>query len=138
MDPLAALSVAASVVQFVDYGTEVLSKGYEIYKSADGVLAENLKLQEASKRLQCLTDPLQTLQSNDALKHICTRCVEVSKELNARLDKLKVPDGCEHKAWASLRKSLKSIWGRSKMEELKQKLGALAQELDTHVLFGLR
>jgi hypothetical protein len=41
MDPLTALSVAACVVQFVDYGTKLLSKGRELYKSADGALWEN-------------------------------------------------------------------------------------------------
>jgi hypothetical protein len=41
MDPLTALSVAAAVVQFVDYGTKVLSKAHGAYKAADGSFLEN-------------------------------------------------------------------------------------------------
>lgn len=58
MDPLSALSVAAAVVQFVDYGTRLVSKTRELYKSTQGALTTNIELEAASKRVQYLTTPL--------------------------------------------------------------------------------
>jgi hypothetical protein len=34
MDPVTALSVVTAIVQFVDYGTRVVSKGHEVYNLA--------------------------------------------------------------------------------------------------------
>ena len=64
MDPLSALSVAAAVVQFVDFGIEILVKGKELYESANGALSENIPIQAASERLQSLAGDLQTSLSH--------------------------------------------------------------------------
>jgi hypothetical protein len=42
MSPLTALSVAASISQFVDFGSKFLSSSRKLYQSADGTLRENL------------------------------------------------------------------------------------------------
>jgi hypothetical protein len=44
MDPLSALSIAASVVQFVDFGTRLLSGTREVYKSASGQTKDIVEL----------------------------------------------------------------------------------------------
>ncbi len=59
MDPFSALSVAASVMQFVNFGADILQKAKELHNSADGALSENLALQEGIERLQGLVDVLQ-------------------------------------------------------------------------------
>jgi hypothetical protein len=138
MDPLTALSVAASVVQFVSYGSELVSKSRELYKSAHGTLTENAEIEEASKRLQEMTAPLQGIQGDQILEQICSGCVEVSRELVQRLDNLKVPEDHRHKKWKSFRQALKSVIGKSKINEIKGRLHGFRMELDTHVLLGLR
>lgn len=42
MDPLSALSVAAPVLQFVDFGAKVVGAGYGIATSAHGANQENI------------------------------------------------------------------------------------------------
>lgn len=54
LDPLSALSVAASVVQFVDFARKIVSKGKQLYKSPGGALRENEQTETATKRLQDL------------------------------------------------------------------------------------
>jgi hypothetical protein len=44
MDPLTALSVATSVISFVDFGSRLLSKSRKLYKSSNRVLTENVDL----------------------------------------------------------------------------------------------
>lgn len=41
MDPFSAFSLASSVIQFVDFGIKLFSKGRELYKSGSGALFIN-------------------------------------------------------------------------------------------------
>jgi hypothetical protein len=61
LDPFSALSVAAAVVQFVDYGTGLISKAVEIYKSPDGEPEDVVALREMVTRLRILTTDITTL-----------------------------------------------------------------------------
>lgn len=74
MEALAALGLAAAVVQFVNYSTGLVSKGRQIYYSSTGALAENTEMEEASKRLQALTEPLQIPTEDEAIATICKKC----------------------------------------------------------------
>src|ERR1700683_780713 len=104
MDPLSALSVAAAVIQFVDYGAGIVSKGTQLYKSVDGALGENIELETASIRLQRLSSGVQgslsqarqdstqgsPTQVDQDLETICKECVTVSQELVDKLETLKL------------------------------------------------
>ena len=148
MDPLTALSVAACVVQFVDYGTKLLSKGRELYKSADGALSENIELEEASSRLNLLSSDLQKSlrgggqgpvnERDRALEAICNGCIEVSEDLTARLKKLMLPSDQKHRVWKSFTLTLKTVWSKENIEETAVKLAKLRSELDTHVILSIR
>jgi hypothetical protein len=148
MDPLTALSIAASVVQFVDYGTKLLSKGRELYKSADGALSENVELEGASSRLNLLSSDLQKSlrgggqgavnERDEALETICKGCIEVSEDLTARLKKLMLPSDQKHRVWESFKLTLKTVLSKEKIEEADLKLAKLRSELDTHVILSIR
>jgi hypothetical protein len=43
MDGLSALSVAASVAQFIEFGHSIVSKSNEIYNSAHGASIQNVE-----------------------------------------------------------------------------------------------
>ncbi|XMA15859.1 hypothetical protein WAI453_008650 [Rhynchosporium graminicola] len=47
-EALAGLGVAANVIAFVDFGTEVFTTGYQLGKSARGSLEEHQTLKEES------------------------------------------------------------------------------------------
>ncbi|KAH6987851.1 hypothetical protein BKA56DRAFT_281198 [Ilyonectria sp. MPI-CAGE-AT-0026] len=106
-----ALTVATSVIAFVDFSSKLLAKSRKIYKSAEGALTENvdielitsdlLTLSQSLKRQQPPTptqcgDPLYNIdafEDKKSLDHICERCVEIAEDLMRRLEKLKVqPD----------------------------------------------
>lgn len=55
MDPIAALSLAGNVAQFIDLGCKVFSMTGELYRSASGRLVEDVQLQSASEALSLLT-----------------------------------------------------------------------------------
>jgi hypothetical protein len=51
-DPLTTLGLASNIVQLISFTSDLISKGREISKSADGVLVENLELEAITSSLQ--------------------------------------------------------------------------------------
>lgn len=64
LDPLSTLSVAASVVQFIEFAGKIVSKGRELYKSSSGALGENERTETVTKRLHDLTAKLKSSLQN--------------------------------------------------------------------------
>ncbi|KAK0712238.1 hypothetical protein B0T21DRAFT_376227 [Apiosordaria backusii] len=58
MEPLSALSVAAAVVQFVDWGSRVLSESRHRYKSASGETLEELEVSQLCADLSSLSQKI--------------------------------------------------------------------------------
>ncbi|KAH6720326.1 hypothetical protein BKA61DRAFT_651802 [Leptodontidium sp. MPI-SDFR-AT-0119] len=136
MEALAALGLAAAVVQFVDFGSRLVSKGQQL--SHSGALLGNVEMEDTAKRLQVLVGPLQVSQGEDTIATICKACIEVSSELVEFLDRLKMPSGHPHKRWKSFRQALKSISSKEKVKDIKLRLDSLRGELDTHVALNIR
>ncbi|KAF7940040.1 uncharacterized protein EAE98_000167 [Botrytis deweyae] len=150
MDPITALGVAAAVIQFIDYSTGIALKGREIYKS--GELGANVKLGEATNRLQNLVEPLRSslhsgiqnapspspADADRALKDICTKCIDLSEELRGLLGSLKLNLSVKHPRLASFQQAVRAVWNEEKIQGLKSRLGDLRSNLETHVLVDLR
>ncbi|THV48832.1 hypothetical protein BGAL_0225g00100 [Botrytis galanthina] len=150
MDPVAALGVAAAVIQFIDYGTGLALKGREIYKS--GELGANAELGQATNRLQNLVEPLRIslhsefqnapssspADADRAIKDICTKCIDLSEELSGLLGSLKLNLSVKHPRLASFQQAVKAVWNEEKIQGLKSRLGDLRSNLETHVLVDLR
>jgi hypothetical protein len=157
LDPLSALSVAACVVQFVDFAAKIVSKGRDIYSSPDGVLEENSFAETVTIRLKEKANTVETsLRSADTitirsmkarsiaeardeqLKVITKDCSELCQALLDKLAGLKVPKGSEHRRWKSFRQALKTVWSKQEIENIAGKLKALRSELDSEVMEALR
>jgi hypothetical protein len=150
LDPMSALSVAASVVQFVDFTSKIICKGKDIYHSVDGVLPENSQNKTVTVRLLEITNELEkplvdigSLSDENQsqyhqLQHICKECSSISKELLRHLKDLEVPRGSKHRRWKSFRQALKSVWDKEGIDAMAKRLERLRNELHTQVLVGLR
>jgi hypothetical protein len=57
LDPFTALNIAAAVVQFVDFGSKILSDSYAIYKSSSTSEHEDIK--SITTDLATLTDRIR-------------------------------------------------------------------------------
>ena len=107
MDPFTALSIATSVVSFVDFGSKLLSNSRKLYKSTNGVLTENVDIDTITTDIATLVQGLRrklpqhrplsnppptsaSVEDDEALDLMCQRCVEIAEELMFRLDKLRV------------------------------------------------
>lgn len=100
MDPLTVLSIAAAIVQFVDFGTSLLSSAREAYKSASGqpqnvVQLNNLvdDLIRFSESIQEANDKARGTQNlynrtEESLLRVCADCLQTCTEIQAAVSNL--------------------------------------------------
>ncbi|TVY41183.1 hypothetical protein LSUB1_G001515 [Lachnellula subtilissima] len=150
LEALTALSLAATIVQFVDFSSKLLAKSHEIFVSVDGASIENNDLEAATKNLRDLGERLNkstvsrrgdtveaTSEPEVALIQLTTKCSAVARELLTVLDHLKVQPGSNRK-WKTFQQALKSSLKQSQVDEIKSRLQAMRQELSLNVLVSLR
>ena len=137
LESLAALSLAGNIVQFVDFGCRLFSKSRELYKSSDGVLAENAELENIANSLTALSKGLR-VESSQAerestdytnLKALAKDCGNIATELLEALRELKVKD--PHKKLECFRTALKRIWRSEKIEKISERLDRSGGRLTT-------
>lgn len=147
LDPFAALSVASAVVQFVDFGTKLISKGKEIYQSADGVLADHAEQAAISSRLAELSTRLSNSllffatgkklsPAEEALQEVTVECMQFADDFTGALNDLRVTGS--HRIWKSFRQALKSVWKKKEIEERLVKLDRFRQQIVIHLLVVMK
>ena len=117
MDPLTALSLAGTIVQFVDFGRTLITDARDLYTSSSGTLTANEELELVTADLQALVlQLLKSFCSADAnvfffegrterqkdFENICDNAAKLTEDLVAKLDKLKVKS-FKNKKSASIR-----------------------------------
>jgi N-terminal domain on NACHT_NTPase and P-loop NTPases len=148
MAALDALSLAATIVQLVDFASKLVSKGYHVYRSADGALPHNLEMEAVAKDLSHLTARLRSRKSlgnpsvltedERALEALAEKCSEIASTLLGRLDKLKVKKEERHRGWKSARQALKSVWNKKELDDLAQRLSNYRDQLQFSILFSMK
>jgi hypothetical protein len=140
LDPITALGVAGNLVQFIDFGLKATSKAREIHKSAAGTLQENIDIEAIAEDLAAVTKELElssvTPTSNSNLDDVCVRCKKTAADLLSALKALKVEG--ERSKVKSVRQALKAILGKKGVEEMKTRLEGFRDEMQFHVLVGLK
>lgn len=145
---LSALSVAASLIQVVDFAGKIVSKGRQLYRSSDGLLQEQAQTETVAIRLRQLAQNLKDAVGEPnykprhseefQLKTICEECSGISEKLLSYLGQLKVPKEDDHRKWKSFRQALKNVWSKRELDDLAKRLAELRNELGTQILVSLR
>ncbi|KAI0377722.1 hypothetical protein F5Y04DRAFT_171797 [Hypomontagnella monticulosa] len=148
MDPLSAVSLAGTIVQFVTFTCSLLSKSSEIYHSTRGESDEAISLQTIYKHLQIFSakfsspenllirrtasggssDDDATLALRDIFQSSKADCDRILKVV----EKLQVKDGPGHR-WKSFRAALGLIWHRREIEDLDERLQRAQSALTLHI-----
>jgi hypothetical protein len=98
MEPLSALSLAAAIAQFVDFGLKITGNAREIYGSLSGATEENQHLEAATRMTRHLTEKLvpsslgHLTEEETMLNDLVTECRSLSAELLNLLNKIKPKD----------------------------------------------
>jgi hypothetical protein len=159
MDGLTALALAGNVIQFVDFGTKLISRPEELYKSTRGSLGVHDEIELVTADLKDLITKLsisflEEVEDGDlggkggpsvaSFRKVCDEAVNVADEIVLRLQKLK-RDGFQvkcrggiHKKVLSLQPALKGMWSEKELAILMRRLSTLKESLESHVLFSIR
>lgn len=152
MDPLTALSLAGTIVQFVDFGSKLLRDARGLYRSSSGALTANEELELVTADLRALivklrqseTDydipgPLAKDKHDDQLSFdkLCAGALSTAQELLGRLEELKVK-GIRGSKWDAFQKAVKGLWTRKEVIELVERLERYKGALNSRILLSLR
>ena len=146
MDPLSALSLASNVVQLVDFGSRLISKSQEVYKSADGTSNVNGNLETITKDLTRICSSLiqpehyinkeQASVPEIALIPLCRSCKKLGDEFLSVLKTLKVKG--RHQKWSTVRQALRTAWKESTILSYEKRLGDFRSQIVAHLISILR
>ena len=137
LESLAALSLAGNIVQFVDFGCRLFSKSRELYGSSDGILAENVELEDIANSLTALSKGLKVGSSQTqkesidyiTLRSLAKDCESIATALLEALRELKVKD--PQKKLQCFRTALKRIWRSERIENVSKRLERSSSLLTT-------
>ena len=135
LESLAALGLAANIVQFVEFGYKLFSESRELYKASDKPVEESVELAIISKALKHMSDNLVETSSSDVqqaqakapLLPLAERCQTIADELLVALNALQVK-GAKGK-WQCFRSALKRVWKSQDIENMARRLDSICGHL---------
>ena len=136
LDPLTAVSLASSVVQFVDFGIKVVTESIELYHSVDGSSGDLSDLETKIVRTRELAQKIEVVveqnrerehvsEDENTLKNLAISCNSITSDLLTILDGLKNKKSAgPGRKWESLQKAVKAQtpWNKAKIESLEKRL----------------
>jgi hypothetical protein len=158
MDALTELALAENIIQFVNFGSQLLSQAEGLYKSSAGSLTVNEELELFTMDLRALITKLRKslspaelnsspgpagqadYESWTSFQKICLKAANIADEILeilGRLGKLKVKDS-KHRKWQSLKYAVKSLWSEKEISSLVKRLSALEKALEPRLVFLIR
>ena len=126
---MTALGLAGNIVQFLDFGTKLISSRVELYTSSPGTLRVSDELELIIAEISALTDTLSSEQNlGTNFQKICNEASSLAGEIRQRLEKIKIDEikaeerqlhGKKaekqygliiYRKWESLQKALLAAW----------------------------
>lgn len=156
MDPLSALSIAAAVVQFVDFGQRLLSETWRIYRGNSGQSLELQDLSAVSNDLArfsaAVRDALGKQQpgvtadggsvsheADEMLRRVCGECDALGSEIQQLL-----PTGRQFgkakgqpSVGESFRDALKRQKKLGKVQDMNNRLNGINQKIMTAAIMSI-
>ena len=135
MDPLSALSLATSVVQFIDFATKIVHGARQIYATGASSITENADIELCASELQefCIrlnTSKLPSLLTADdgSLYRLADRCIAISNELLSLLRKIKAENSTSK--WQCVVSAVKTQLKKSERDDILSRLSQCRAQLD--------
>jgi hypothetical protein len=142
MEAIAALSLASTIFQVVDFSAKLFTLSKDIYHSGDGLFTEAVDIEhlattlyEALQRLE-VQERLQIGDHDEDLKRLCSRTTTLVHELSSVLDKIRSRSG--RTKWGSVKLAMKSIGLQSRVESLGNSFKSLLAEVQLYLVVQTR
>jgi hypothetical protein len=146
MESLAAVSLAGNVVNFLEFGLDIVSKAKEMRRTHNGALAGHNDLEIATRDLlliqtqmePCLSansvasgpgqtdiDLVKLLESSNALARSLLERLNVAKSIGGL------------RRWKSIRQALKSVSSKQEIDDMAHRLSDFRSQFQTRILSTL-
>ena len=134
MDPITAVSTAASILAFVDFSWKLVTGAKELYQSPSGQSAQDAQLKEIVIDLQQAADDLaadgneEDSKHNKSLQKLASGCVDLSEDLVKVLRSLRNE---RQSMWGSVKVQFVGMWMRKRNEiaDLQRRIGNYRSEI---------
>lgn len=146
MDPLTSISLAGTIVQFVDFGGKVISKVKDLKNNVGGNSRDLFNSELIAKDLLTLSQRLRDgthphsadrLSADDqALEDLCDGCITLSKRMLQRLQSLEVSQGAGN--FQVLQQAIKAVWSEKEIESMSTQLGEFRDQLQLRILTSFK
>ena len=148
MDPLSAISLAAAVVQFVDFGSRLLRNTAAIYRSSSNQIRGTNDVSSISQDLSALSNEVESKSrlalrtsseiSEEIFVRLCGACRDIGAELQDCVADVKIyVKGNPERAVRSFLSALQQMRSAEKINDLRSRLDETQQRMMTSVLVFL-
>jgi len=133
MEALAALSLASAVVQFVDFGSRLVSKTNNLREN--GFSKEGADIKAAATTLSRLGDELKasfsaTSPEEEEMADLATRCEDIAGQLLAVMRKIEKDASVQQTAWQSFRQAIRMVMSKDELKELTERIGLIRETMN--------
>ncbi|KAH7073225.1 hypothetical protein FB567DRAFT_633084 [Paraphoma chrysanthemicola] len=140
MESLAAIGLAGNIIQFISFSSVLISKSRDIHQSASGVSSDIVDLRLVARDIKTFSDKVVSHgQPRNQYSNIADRCSLVANELLDAISEVqnkRNPHTGQRPPtkWHSFRKALKYVWKKEHIEELRQRLQTLRDQMTMHLV----
>ncbi|KAI9707887.1 MAG: hypothetical protein M1820_004493 [Bogoriella megaspora] len=142
MAEIAALSLAANIVQFVGFGASFISKVWSIYRNSRDSLEELSDLETMAEYLKLnLADMNATgvegqTDSQRSFHQLAKQCIALANEMTDGLRKIGISS--KNRKRDALKAAVRLVWKEDEIHSQQQRLESIKQQLSLHILVLLR
>jgi len=133
MEAFAALSLASAVVQFVDFGSRLVSKTNNLREN--GFSKEVTDIKAAATTLSRLSDELKasfpaTSPEEKEMKELAARCKDLAEQLLVVMKKIEKDVSVQQTAWRSFRQAIRMVMSKDEVKELTERIGLIRETMN--------
>jgi hypothetical protein len=137
MEALVALSLAANIVQFVDFSSKLLSTATAIHRSTTGAGQDVQDVDTITEALRQWCDKISSssgassqqnaLQAHPSLTELARKCQATATELLSVTESLRAKR--PGSKWKSLKAALATAWNEERIKGMSEKLDTYRRQL---------
>jgi hypothetical protein len=142
-EAVAAFSLAANVIQFIDFGTKVAANFYGFYKAGSRPQYEFSDLEVICQDLAPVLQNLQLAGSDSdvqgtGLGRLAQECQKCAERLNEKLQPVLKARSQQLGKREMLKVAFKAAWKDDEMRSLRDQLENFQRQLTLHLLASMR
>jgi hypothetical protein len=143
-EAIAAFSLAANIIQFVDFGGRLVSDAWSIHQKGRSGFGEILDLEKITEDLKLtLVDLISPLESSEdktdsqrSLEELAEQCSQLVSEILSSLSKIGLSDKLRKRD--ALKAAFRLVWKEDEIKSQQMRLENIKHQLNLHILVSLR